>query len=213
MGVKEFFKPTKGKILITFVAVMSFFVLIGIFCLFFKKSVCYFLFFNELFEPMMTLLYILPGFSLFILILLAYSISCFRFKSKKMWLLSAIFAIMIFIGISHLIFYGIQIYDENYNATNYNYCDTDSDCSYSCPKPSNPFMTPACEPAYFVCENNRCVTLEIKDVKDCERLQHDAFGQTTCYTNLANKLNDPELCNKIEDEKFKENCLKLIKNE
>jgi hypothetical protein len=163
------------------------------------------------------LLYNLPIYFILI-ILLVYIFACYIEQSKK-WLKG----VAVYLIILTIITLGIIFFIDRYNKKFGYSCNKNTDCQYDCPagavnnnyiKLTDPLMHINCRPPFStVCENRKCKNFRDTDVisvEDCGKAK-ETFKKDNCYWSFAKKLNDASLCNSIEEDSFKENCIKQVK--
>lgn len=239
MGVKEFLKPSKGKVLsaslllgmtviliwfidflfssfyypiveniILSIISFPFLLVIFLFCLFYHSFFLMFKFKVFTFSIILSAILISV-----IVLILTYVFGCYINRSKKVVKGLALFLVAfltVFVAIFILI-------EEVYNPLFGYSCDIDNDCFYNWDigsvnykyiALSNPYRnTPSISSMEAICESNRCVTLdeETTSWEYCGR--REGSSKSACYWHLAKNLNDPNLCDKMEEEWKKERCI------
>lgn len=154
-----------------------------------------------------------------ILLSLTYVFGCYINRSKK-----TIKGLVLYVVAFLLIFTAIFILIEGvYNPLFGRSCNIDTDCHYNWDvgsfnlryiRLSNPFLPhPSISHMHAICENNRCTILDEKTTSEeyCEI--RDGLKKGICYLYLARNLDDPNLCDKIEDEEAKMICQNWFKKE
>jgi len=147
--------------------------------------------------------------------LVAYVFGCFTSGDRRWFERAGIVVLYLvtFMIISYLMYSLLVVYNE----TDGRSCNVDSDCSYDCQYGSynkyvymrliNPEQyNYLCLVYAPVCINGRCSTIYYKEAKipeDCERFAND-FEKSACYGVVAEKLDSPELCEKIKYSKSME---------
>jgi hypothetical protein len=144
--------------------------------------------------------------------LVAYPVACYMSENKR-WAKGIVIYLIAFTVVSSGMGLAIYAYNETYG----NSCDSDSDCGLVCHTSSAfsyrsiPYSGGECvQPA--VCKKNRCTYSTLGDVKsvgDCERLWPG--DPDTCYRDLAIKLDDLSLCDKLTSELYpKSECYSQV---
>ncbi|MCK4497003.1 MAG: hypothetical protein KAU24_02345 [Candidatus Aenigmarchaeota archaeon] len=206
MGMKDCLRPDKRKILISIL-------LLGI-----SLVISIVPFFYPFYFGMMLIYNIPVQFIIISFILLSYPFGCYISRNKK-WLRGIILYIIAFFVFSAVVYFAA----EGYNNTFAKYCITDSDCVISMGQGAfnrnyipleHPFALyiQMYSPSVPICENNRCEAFHIYDAEkteDCERITHEYLGPM-CYYQVAVKMNDTEICNIIENEHFRELCIREL---
>jgi hypothetical protein len=198
MDLKGYFKPNKEKILNSAV-LFGIAVLVSL----------------PLYLPII-LFATTPVFMIIITILVAYLFACYISKTKN-WLKGMTIYLVVFIIMSIGIFFAISLYNDAVG----HYCSADSDCYFICGQGAvnkkyiplmDPFLIVDCFMSSAICENNQCKTFDVKEaasLEDCERVNQKNEKQM-CYYYLAKKLNNENICSKIEARYLKENCIKQV---
>ncbi|MBI2575066.1 hypothetical protein HYV82_04225 [Candidatus Woesearchaeota archaeon] len=223
MGLKEFLKPDKGKILISLLLMLlSVGLMFGIAT---TGSVALYI---DVFIPVLIIFISLPIFAITAFFLLSYFFACYISKDKK-WFKGILIYLVCFLIAFPLSVFLIGVYDDTVARS----CSSDKDCRHVCGAGAvNNLYVPLIEPLHFgtcshnpvaFCGNKKCKTedsFEAESAEDCERMfgrtQDTKFNQLgmnfsnldLCYSVLASKLNNKSMCNRIGDVEQRERCLR-----
>lgn len=210
MNWKEFLKPEKRKILISIL-------LIGIAAFFTFVSLL--LYIISPFYFAMILFYSIPiYFTIIIFVLVSYPFGCYIAKNRK-WLKGIVFYLITFIIVSVGITFTIFGYNEVFGRS----CNTDFDCKFICGAEGvnerfihlkDPFVHRDCRPSVAICKNNKCRALPsgAESPEDCARAEQRRPGiGDMCYHMLAWKLKDISLCEKINENRLREDCIEYLR--
>ena len=197
-SIKEFFRPTKVKILISLLlAGISSIIIIFAPAL---PGILFPFYFG------MILFYTHPVyFTIIIFIIVSYPFGCYISKNKK-WLKGIILYLIAFIIVPICFFFVINIYNDIFGYS----CSTDSDCHFVCGVGAinnkyilleDPFLSQAeifpsdsCLVTTAICENNQCISFR-KDLLDIfpKIIEQDVFSAgeistyiESCYDTMTN---------------------------
>lgn len=196
MEWREFLRPNGRKLLITFALT-----LLASLALFLIKLPLYRLFYDISILPF--LFYFI--FLVIVFIPISYPFACYINRSKKWFKVAALY-IFAFIIILSVMTPTINIF---YNEIIGRYCNTGSDCGYSCvegvvgkyflPVSSHKITCTGIPWSDVICENHRCISFDFRNVTSIEYCNRtEGAPEAYCYYTMAIKQDDNSLCNRAQ---------------